>query len=209
MENDDSVCYHCFSAPCVISPTVFPDFVRGSAALDPSNVVRRYRLYTKFWSHLRRLGLWDYPPYKARKRRMGHENSPRDIIPWCVKTMVRERFPNPPYKDHLTRTTLPGPPYQDHLTRTTLPGPPYQDHLTRTTLPGPPYQDHLTRTTLPGPPYQDHLTRTTLPGPPYQDHLTRTTLPGPPYQDHLTSGQQTYKHNRKINHSQCIVYVII
>ena len=102
-ENDDSVCYHCFSAPCVVSPTVLPDFVRGSAAPDPSNVARRYRLYRKFWSHLRRLGLWDYPPYKARKRRMGHENSPRDIIPWCVKTMVRERFPNPPglpYKDH-------------------------------------------------------------------------------------------------------------
>ena len=100
---DLAVCYYCLFAPCIVSEDVFPEFVRGSAAPDPSNVARRYRLYRKFWSYLRRLGLWDFPTYKSRKRRQGHEHSPRDMIPWCVKRMLRERFPNPPelpYTDH-------------------------------------------------------------------------------------------------------------
>ena len=94
--SEAEVCYFCFCSPCVVNEDVIPDFVRGSAAPDPLNVTKRFRLYRKFRSYLRRLGLWDFDPDKARKRRAGHENSPRDIIPWCVKSMVRERFPNPP-----------------------------------------------------------------------------------------------------------------
>ena len=101
--NGEVVCLFCMCEPCMVNPATLPDFVRGSAPPDPSNVVKRYRLYRKFWSYLRRLGLWDFGPYKAMKQRMGHRNPPRDIIPWCVKQMVRSRFPNPPelpYKDH-------------------------------------------------------------------------------------------------------------
>jgi hypothetical protein len=87
----------------VVNPANVPDFVRGSAPPDPSNVAKRYKLYRKFWSYLRRLGLWDFRPYRDLKERMGYRTSPRDVIPWCVKQMVRSRFPNPPelaYKDH-------------------------------------------------------------------------------------------------------------
>ena len=103
-QSDTEVCYYCFFSPCVVHETVLPDFVRGSAAPHLGNLVKRYRLYQKFSTHLKRLGLWDFPPYKSRKRRQGHEHSPdRDMTPCCVKKMVRERFPNPPelpYTDH-------------------------------------------------------------------------------------------------------------
>ena len=97
------VCIHCMCEPCIVDPSVMPSFVRGSASPDRSNVVKRYKLYRKFWSHLRKLGVWDFAVYKARKARLGQRHSARDTLPWCVKMMVRERFPNPdgiPYKDH-------------------------------------------------------------------------------------------------------------
>ena len=79
------VCYFCFCDPCLSNPAHLPAFVRGSTAADLSNVARRYRLYRKLWSYLRRLGLWDFAPYKQRKEATGHGRSPRDIIPWCIK----------------------------------------------------------------------------------------------------------------------------
>ena len=67
---------------------------------DPSNVAKRYKLYQKFWSYLRQLGLWDFRPYKRHEGKDGVQDfTPR----WCVKQMVMSRFPNPPelaYKDH-------------------------------------------------------------------------------------------------------------
>ena len=79
------VCVYCFCDPCVGNQAFLPDFIRGSASPDLSNVARRFRLYRKVWSYLRRLGLWDFQPYKARKGRAGHGNAARDIIPWCIK----------------------------------------------------------------------------------------------------------------------------
>jgi hypothetical protein len=84
------VCFFCFCDPCISSPEHLPEFVRGSTAGDPSNVARRYRLYRKLWSYLRRVGLWDFEPYKQRKGATGHGRSPRDIIPWCIKQVCPE-----------------------------------------------------------------------------------------------------------------------
>ena len=83
--NSVHTCLSCFCDPCIAEPTSLPSFIRGSASPDPSNVAKRFRLYKKTWSFLRRVGLWDFPPYKDRKQRLGHRNSPRDIIPWCIK----------------------------------------------------------------------------------------------------------------------------
>ena len=84
------ICFYCFCSPCVANLSTLPGFVRGSAAADASNVARRFRLYKKMWSYLRKVGLWDFAPYKARKERMGHGRSPRDIIPWCIKQVFDE-----------------------------------------------------------------------------------------------------------------------
>ena len=49
--NSEVVCLFCMCEPCVVNPATLP---------DPSNVAERSRLYRKFWSYFRRLGLWDF-----------------------------------------------------------------------------------------------------------------------------------------------------
>ena len=95
--SSESVCNFCFSDPCLSNPDHLPDFITGSSSADLSNVARRYRLYRKLWSYLRRLGLWDFPPYLRRKEATGHSRSPRDIIPWCIKQVCPRTAICPPF----------------------------------------------------------------------------------------------------------------
>lgn len=52
--NGSHACFFCFCVPCVVDVQVLPDFVRGSAAPHLANVGKRYKLYRKFWSFLRK-----------------------------------------------------------------------------------------------------------------------------------------------------------
>ena len=91
VQNSMQVCISCFCDPCIADPAFRPSFIKGSSASNPGNIVKRYKLYKKTWSFLRRVGLWDFLPYKEKKEKMGHRDSPRDIIPWCMKQVCTSK----------------------------------------------------------------------------------------------------------------------
>ena len=87
LEDVDERCPHCFCRPCVISQP--PDFLRGSAAAHIRNRSKRFNLYVKFWGLLSDVGLWYHPEYLVRKATITERDDPRDIMPECVKTVIK------------------------------------------------------------------------------------------------------------------------
>ena len=80
-----SACPHCHLSPCVTQRP--PSWLRGSATEGLSNIPKRYKLYSKFWTLLGQLGVWSHPEYLSYKRTRTTESDRRDIMPDCVLTV--------------------------------------------------------------------------------------------------------------------------
>jgi hypothetical protein len=87
-------CPYCHLCLCVIIQS--PTWLIGSAPPNLGNDSKRYKLYRKFWRLLGQLGVWNNPSYIQLKQTQTTLNDPRDVMPVCVTTEVRRRFPNPP-----------------------------------------------------------------------------------------------------------------
>ena len=107
-------CPHCHLAPCITAKP--PNWLRGSAEANLSNITKRFRLYRRFWTLLGQLGLWNHPQYIEYKQTKTSVLDCRDVMPDCVLRVsigdlyyyshlqykvwsfqeVRGRFPNPP-----------------------------------------------------------------------------------------------------------------
>ena len=77
----DNHCPHCLCDPCVIQ--IPPDFLVGSAGPHPANVEKRHVLYTKFWTLLQDLCVWN-DEYLHRKERRTTRDDRKEIMPNCV-----------------------------------------------------------------------------------------------------------------------------
>ncbi|XP_064389932.1 uncharacterized protein LOC135337855 isoform X2 [Halichondria panicea] len=92
----EGACPYCHLSPCVRARP--PSWLIGSAAPNLGNMVKRYKLYRKYYTLLGHLGVWNHPLYMAYK---ATKTSGKDVLPDCVLTEVRGRFPNPtnvPYR---------------------------------------------------------------------------------------------------------------
>ena len=77
-----NACPHCHLSPCVVQRP--PSWLRGSAAEGLSNIPKRYKLYNKFWTLLKQLGVWSHPEYLTYKATKASVNDKRDVMPECV-----------------------------------------------------------------------------------------------------------------------------
>ena len=91
------VCYFCYCDPCISNQAHLPECIKGASPDNPGNAAKRYRMYRELWTYLRKLGLWDFAPYKERKRVTGHGRSSQDIIPECIKQVCLEPVTTTPH----------------------------------------------------------------------------------------------------------------
>ena len=83
----DGACPYCHLAPCVMRQ--LPSWLRGSAAAALSNMTKRFKLYQKFWTLLRQLGVWSHPDYLVLKQTKTNLSDPREVMPDCVLAVSR------------------------------------------------------------------------------------------------------------------------
>ncbi len=83
MDGNDP-CPFCHLSPCVLTRP--PNWLTGSAAANMGNIVKRYKLYKKFWTLLGNLGVWNHPLYMAYKITKTSVHDRRDVMPDCAKS---------------------------------------------------------------------------------------------------------------------------
>ena len=115
-QEGEAECPYCLCQPCVTSEC-FRQFWWETENYAPNDDNSRFRKehYKRFWVMLLNRGIWRDPRYLARKatalqqdlgRRetawTGPQKHPRDLIPKCVLTLVRQWLPNAtkPYMGH-------------------------------------------------------------------------------------------------------------
>uniref|UniRef100_A0A1X7VY72 Uncharacterized protein n=1 Tax=Amphimedon queenslandica TaxID=400682 RepID=A0A1X7VY72_AMPQE len=81
-----------------LGPGPDPPLVMAQGSADPSlsNANKRYSLYRKFWSLLARLRVWEEPQYVALKETFTSSDDRREVMPVCIVTELRRRYPNLP-----------------------------------------------------------------------------------------------------------------
>ena len=88
-------CEFCLQAPCITSSPFKP---QGRSDARITNHTKRLKDYKWYWRTLKDCGLWENAFYQARKQFLGcHIDDIREVMPNCVVTDVRDRWPNPPH----------------------------------------------------------------------------------------------------------------
>ena len=67
-------------------------FSKGSAAAHLGNRSKHFKPYTKFWQLLGDVGLWYHPEYLVRKGAVTERDDPREIMPECVITVIKQYY---------------------------------------------------------------------------------------------------------------------
>ncbi len=80
--NGEGPCPYCHLSPCVRARP--PSWLIGSAAPNLGNMVKRFKLYRKYWTLLGQLGVWNHPLYMAYKVTKTSAHDKRDVMPDCV-----------------------------------------------------------------------------------------------------------------------------
>lgn len=97
-------CSFCLQLPCITSQDKAA-FLSAHGLPRPQNISKRYKDYKEFYRMLKRAGLWENPLYLNKKHELGiFIEDVREVLPNCVVSDVRKRWPNPPhipYKGHV------------------------------------------------------------------------------------------------------------
>ena len=104
---DDGRCQYCFLSPCIIELTSSSPWIGAGQGPSIHNPPIRKRLYGRFWSCISNLGGWNTAQYISKKIANGEGENvlyhQREIMPDCVLTFCRNKYPNPkgiPYLGH-------------------------------------------------------------------------------------------------------------
>ncbi|KAK3085584.1 hypothetical protein FSP39_005671 [Pinctada imbricata] len=99
-------CDKCFCTPCI---TFYPQKWLGNGCLPHiRNASIRKTKYKKFWTMLSRRDAWKDQRYLEKKMTLFRESADegivwtcREVMPECVVSLVRSRYPNPPGRAYM------------------------------------------------------------------------------------------------------------
>lgn len=99
---EEGACPHCFLKPCIADANATADFLgRGAPPRADNNAMRR-PIYKLFWKQMRNCNGWIIKEYIEKKLSLGGSvNDPREVMPACVLSLVRGKYPNLPSQQYM------------------------------------------------------------------------------------------------------------